>query len=201
VWSELARGWQALRSAPGAHAVAGANLVASAVYGALTVLLVLIAARHGLGAAGYGYLLAAAGAGAVLATGVANRVADVGRSRRVVGGAVLAVGAPLPVLALGAPLPAVVVLVAVCGAGSLVTEVVGDTYLQRELDPDVFGRAYGLLVPACVAGIVVGALLAPLGVAVFGLGGTLCIVGAGVVVYGARMCYQPRCLSTELSFG
>jgi hypothetical protein len=50
--------------------------VASAAYGALTVLLVLVSDRLGLGrAAGFGYLLAAMGAGGVLATGVADRAA------------------------------------------------------------------------------------------------------------------------------
>jgi MFS family permease len=36
-----------------------------------------------------------------------------------------------------------------------------ETTLQRELDEDVFGRAYGLAFPAAIAGIVVGSVIAP----------------------------------------
>jgi hypothetical protein len=75
--------------------------------------------------------------------------------------------------------------VVVFGAGSIVSEVVVDTCLQRELDPAVFARAYGLVVPACVAAIAVGALLAPLCAAAFGLGATFVMLGCAVVTYGA----------------
>ncbi len=191
VWAELAEGWAALRSVPAGLPILGANVVASAVYGAMTVLLVLLADRLGLGTAGYGYLLAAAGLGGVLATGIANRAAASRRSRAVLAGALVAVGLPLALLAFDAPLPAVVVPVAVFGAGSVVTEVVGDTTLQRTLDPAVFARAYGLVVPASVAGIVVGALLAPVIVSVLGgVSGALAVIGGAVLAYAARILYR-----------
>jgi predicted MFS family arabinose efflux permease len=191
MWAELAEGWSALRSAPAGLPILGADIAASAVYGALTVLLVLLAQRLGLGTAGYGYLLAAAGLGGVLATGIANRVAGSARVRPVLAGALLAVALPLPLLALSAPLPAVILLIAVVGGGSIVTEVVGDTALQRSLDPAVFGRAYGLVVPASVAGIVIGALVAPVCVSLLGgLGGAFAIIGAAVAVYGVRILYR-----------
>ncbi|HJS92805.1 MAG TPA: MFS transporter, partial [Solirubrobacteraceae bacterium] len=152
---ELQVGWSALRGYRDGVAVVGANIVASAVYGAMTVLLVLFAQRAGAGTAGYGYLLAAAGLGAVLSAGLAQRAATGDRARRVLSISLVAVGAPLPLVALSGSLPAAAVLVAVIGAGSIVTEVVGDTCLQRALDPAVFARAYGLVVPACVAAIAV----------------------------------------------
>jgi predicted MFS family arabinose efflux permease len=182
---ELSTGWAALRGYRDGVLIAGAEAVASGVYGALTVLLVLLAHRLGLGSAGYGYLLAAAGAGGVLSAGLAGRAAQSRRSRRALGVSLLAVGVPLPLLAFSGSLPAAALLVVVFGAGSIVSEVVVDTCLQRELDPAVFARAYGLVVPACVAAIAVGALLAPLCVAAFGLGATFVMLGCAVVTYGA----------------
>jgi hypothetical protein len=71
------------------------------------------------------------------------------------------------------------------GAGQMVSEVGVDTILQRSLDPGVFARAYGLVVPACVAAIVAGALLAPLAVSLIGLDATLAVTGIAVLAYGA----------------
>ena len=78
------------------------------------------------------------------------------------------------------------------GAGRFVTEIVTDTTLQRSLDPAVFARAYGLAMPACVAGIVVGALLAPPCVALIGLDATLALTGALVLTYGAVAFTRPE---------
>jgi predicted MFS family arabinose efflux permease len=182
---ELGIGWDALRGYRDGVVIAGAEAVASGVYGALTVLLVLLAQRLGFGSAGYGYLLAAVGAGGVLSAGLAGRAAESRRSRRALGIALLAVGAPLPLLAFSGSLAAAVLLVLVFGAGLIVSEVVVDSSLQRELDPAVFARAYGLVVPACVAAIAIGALLAPMCVAAFGLGATFVMLGFAVVAYGA----------------
>jgi hypothetical protein len=54
VRADLVTGWRALREHPDALPVIGAELVSSTVYGALTVLFVLLGQRLGLGAAGYG---------------------------------------------------------------------------------------------------------------------------------------------------
>jgi hypothetical protein len=158
--------------------------VASAAYGALTVLFVLLSDRLGLGAAGYGYLIAAVGVGAVLSAGIAERAARLGRPRLPLAAAVLLIGAPLPI-AIAGWLPGALLVAAATGAGSLVSEVVADTALQRSLDPAVFARAYGLVLPAALAGIVAGALLAPPCVALIGLDGTLIVVAAVCAAYAA----------------
>ncbi|HEX4673229.1 MAG TPA: MFS transporter [Solirubrobacteraceae bacterium] len=190
--SELRTGWLALRGYPDARPVVIANVIASAVYGALTVLLVLVGQRLGLGVTGFGYLLAGAGAGGVLATGLAHRASSSPRTRLMLAGALLAVGAPLPILALAGSLPAAIALAAVCGAGSVIAEVVGDTALQRALDPSVFARAYGLVIPACVAAIAVGALLAPISISILGVPGTLVAIGIGVLSYAALLVASPE---------
>jgi hypothetical protein len=179
--SEMRTGWMALRGYADAVPVVGANVIASGIYGALTVLLVLVGERLGLGAAGYGYLLAGAGAGGVLATGLAHRAAASSRTRLMLGGSLVAVGAPLPLLALAGSLPGAIALAALSGAGGVIAEVVGDTSLQRSLDPAVFARAYSLVVPACVAAIVAGALLTPLSVSILGVNGTFVVTGGAVL--------------------
>src|ERR1700761_5867326 len=71
---ELRHGAQALRAAPEAGWMVSADTAASLVYGAQTVLLLLVAGRLGLGADGYGYLLAAQGAGGIAGAALAGRL-------------------------------------------------------------------------------------------------------------------------------
>src|SRR3954454_6171203 len=175
--ADLATGWRALREHPDVLPLAAADFVSSTIYGALTVLFVLLGQRLGLGAAGYGYLLSAFGAGGMLGAGVADRAAGSDRPRRALIAAVAAVGLPLVLLALTGSTVVALVLAAGIGGGALTTEVVADTTLQRSLDPTVVARAYGLVVPVCVAGIVAGALVAPPLVALLGLDATLLFIG------------------------
>src|SRR6185295_1398667 len=62
---DLRAGVDALRGAPAAVRVIAADAICSAVYGILTVTLVLVAGRVGAGAGGYGLLLGAFGVGGV----------------------------------------------------------------------------------------------------------------------------------------
>jgi hypothetical protein len=56
----------------------------------------------------------------------------------------------------------------------------------------VFARAYGLVLPAAVAGIAAGALLAPLCVSLAGLDGTLVLVGTVAAACGGAMLAAPQ---------
>jgi predicted MFS family arabinose efflux permease len=96
------------------------------------------------------------------------------------------------VLTVSGSVAAALVLAASIGAGQFVTEVVSDTTLQRSLDPTVFARAYGLAIPACVAGIALGALLAAPCVALLGLDGALALTGAMVLAYAAVAFARPE---------
>ena len=189
---ELKAGWEALRGYNEAMAIVGANVVASAVYGALTVVFVVLGHRLGLGAAGYGYLLAAMGAGGGLAAGISNKAASSENPRRALIASMLAVGAPLPVLALTGWVPVALLLAGVFGAGMVTAEVVGDTCLQRSLDPAVFARAYGLALPTLLGGIAAGALIAPLTIALVGVSGTLIMIGAAVIAYAMLVLKHPE---------
>jgi predicted MFS family arabinose efflux permease len=119
------------------------------------------------------------------------RAAECDRPRRALIAALAAGGLPLILLVPVGSTALALVLAAAIGAGTMATEVVTDTLLQRSLDPAVFARAYGLVVPACVAGIAGGALLAPPCVALLGLDATLMLTGALVLAYGALALVRP----------
>lgn len=181
--TELADGARALAGHRLALRLVGADVMASFVYGVLTVALLLVARQVGLASTGYGLLMAAAGLGGVLGSAVAARLAGRGSSLRPVAAALVFVAAPLPVLALTGWLPAVLALAALCGAGSSVVEVMTETTLQRELDDAVLARAYGFAFPAAIAGICVGSAVAAPLIAFAGLVPALSMVTVTVAGY------------------
>src|SRR3954447_2411295 len=87
-------------------AALGADIAASAVYGAQTVLLVLLARRFG--GDGYGLMLAAIGAGGLLGAAVGGHVAA-RQSSAVLVAALLMVAAPMALLAASPSLPAAMI--------------------------------------------------------------------------------------------
>jgi MFS family permease len=194
--ADLRAGAAALRGAPTALRFVGADTTGSFVYGALTVLLLLFSHRLGLGDGGYGYLLGALGLGGLLATGVAARIADGARGPAALSCAMLLVALALVALTMTSGLPAALVLMLLLGAGNIVLEVGAETGMQRSLDDEVFARAYGLALPATLAGIVVGSLLAAPLTAHLGVDGALMALGGLVGVHALvlmRPTGVPRC--------
>jgi MFS family permease len=188
----VAKGAAVLRSHPQALRLVGADIMCSLVYGMQTVLLILVAHQTGLGTHGYGYLFAGIGAGSLVGTALASRALRCPHPRAVLLTALAAVGLPMPLLAV-AHWPAVAIaLVSVTGAGAILVEVLTETGLQRTLSPEVFGRAYGLALPASLGGIVAGSLIAPLLTSVLGGTGALTACGAAVVGYALLLLRAPR---------
>jgi MFS family permease len=190
---DVADGAAVLRAHPDALRLVGADIMCSLVYGMQTVLLLLVARRAGLGLHGYGYLFAGIGAGALVGTALASRALRCPHPRAVLLTALAAVGLPMLLLAAGhGPAPVTIILVAVTGVGAILVEILTETSLQRTLPPDVFGRAYGLALPASVGGIVAGSLIAPLLTSVLGGTGALAACGLAVVAYGLVLLRAPR---------
>ncbi|HET9972347.1 MAG TPA: MFS transporter [Streptosporangiaceae bacterium] len=182
--SELAEGAAALRQHPAALRLIGADIMCSTVYGTQTVLLLLVAGQVGLGMQGYGYLFAAIGAGGLAGTVLAGRASRSSRPQQAQLAALAAVGLPMLLLAVVRWPIAAVVLTGLTGLGAMLVEILTDTTLQRTLDEDVFGRAYGLALPASIAGIVVGSAAAPLLASLLGPSGALVATGSVVLAYG-----------------
>jgi MFS family permease len=179
---EVAQGAAALRAHPAALRLVGADTMCSLLYGAQTVLLLLVSRQVGLGAQGYGYMFAALGAGGLIGTALAGRLSRL-PSRSVLAAALALAGLPTLLLAVIRWPAAAIVLTGLTGMGALLVEILTETTLQRELDKDVFGRAYGLAFPAAIAGIVVGSVIAPGLAALLGGSGALVVVGGTVLAY------------------
>jgi predicted MFS family arabinose efflux permease len=182
--SEIADGAAALRAHPAAIRLIGADILCSLVYGMQTVLLLGVAQRAGLGLHGYGYLFAAIGAGGLAGTLLAGRVARLPHHVALAGSLAL-VGLPMLALPAAHWAPAALGLVGFTGAGALCVEIMTETGLQRMLDDEVFGRAYGLALPASIAGIAAGSVVAPALVSALGLTAVLLACGAVVTAYCA----------------
>jgi hypothetical protein len=185
-------GAAALRSHPPALRLVGADIMCSLVYGMQTVLLLGVSRQIGLGTHGYGYLFAGIGAGGLVGTALAGRALRCPHPRAVLVAALAAVGLPMPLLAVVHWPVLAVALVSVTGAGAILVEIVTETGLQRTLDADVFGRAYGLALPASLGGIVVGSLIAPLLTGALGGAGALAAAGGAVLAYALVLLRAPH---------
>ena len=184
---DLAAGASALRANPAAIRVIGADVMCSLLYGTQTVLLLAVARRVGLGTGGYGYLFASMGAGGLIGTALAGRAARFRDTRYVLAAALAAVGLPMPLLAVIRWPALALIVVALGGVGALLVEITMETCLQRTLDEEVFGRAYGLAIPVSLGGIAAGSLIGPLLSRALGVPGALIIVGGAVLGYAALL--------------
>jgi MFS family permease len=187
MFTEAWEGVTALRSNRLAMRLLGADIMCSLLYGAQTVLLLLLGRRLGYGDAGYGYLLAGQGLGGVAGAVLAARMSAARHTRQAVAVILVAVALAAGALAVTPSLPLAVVLAVVCGTGSIVVEVIVDTVLARTLDEAVLARAYGLAFPASIAGIAVGALIAAPLVGLLGLPGALAAIAALLAGYAALL--------------
>ncbi|HET6866666.1 MAG TPA: MFS transporter [Solirubrobacteraceae bacterium] len=191
VLADIRTGARALRGAPTAIRLVAADVLGSAVYGMLTVTLVLVSRKVGGGTGGYGLLLGGFGVGGVIGATVTARLDAPSRWRGTLALAMLLVGIPLAALGLVPTLAGAVALAVLGGGGMIVGEVLCETALPRMLDDDVLARAYGLVFPVSISGIVAGSLIAGPLVSAFGLTGTLAVGGAAVLTIGALLLSRP----------
>jgi MFS family permease len=188
--ADLRTGFDALLGAPAAMRVIAADIICSAVYGMLTVALVLVAGQVGAGPGGYGLLIGAFGVGGLLGATVAGRV-DGAQWRRTLAIALALVGLAVAALGVAHTLWMALTLGLVGGAGSIVAEVLSETALPRLVDDEVLARAYGFVLPAALSGIVAGSLVAGPLVALLGLTGALVATGFAVLALSALVLRRP----------
>jgi MFS family permease len=192
----MATGAAVLRAHPAALRLVGADIMCSLMYGMQTVLLLLVSRSIGLGTHGYGYLFAGIGAGGLVGTALAGRAGRGRQPRYVLAAALAAVGLPMPLLVVVHWPVAAIALVAATGMGAVLVEILTETGLQRMLDEDVFGRAYGLALPASIGGIAVGSLLAPVLAGALGGPGALVASGLAVMAYAVVLLRRTRTVPT-----
>jgi MFS family permease len=199
VLGDIKSGARALRGAPAAIRLVAADLLCSAVYGMLTVTLVLVGRKVGAGTGGYGLLLGGFGVGGVIGAAVTARLDAPSRWRGTLAVALLLVGISLAGLGVAPTLAGALALAVLGGGGMIVGEVLGETALPRMLDDEVLARAYGLVFPMSISGIVAGSLIAGPLVSAFGVTGTLAVGGAAVLAIGALLLSRPLVVSPAAS--
>ena len=74
----------------------------------------------------------------------------------------------------------------------MLVEILTETCLQRVLDEEMFGRAYGLALLGLYAGIVAGSLIAPLLAGTLGTPGALVAVGCALLGYALLLLRNAR---------
>jgi MFS family permease len=152
-------------------------------YGAQTVQLVLYAEQKlGLGAEGYGYLLAAAGVGGLLSIVVNARLSTSSAVSRIVVGTAVVFCATQLVYARSDMIVVALVVTVLGGIGLVACEVVAETTLARVVPGEMLGRVMGLYDALMVAAMVVGAVLAPVLISVSSLSSSLLMVGAAALI-------------------
>jgi predicted MFS family arabinose efflux permease len=189
--AEIAAGARALRAAPSAVRLVAADVLCSGVYGILSVTLVLLSRRLGAGDSGYGLLLAAYGIGGVSGASLTGRLANPAHWRMTLTAALLLVAGTLVALGSLPTLTPALLAALFGGAGMVVGEVLSETALPRMLSDDILARAYGLVMPASLGGIVVGSLVAEPLVSLLGLEGALTATGTIVLVTCAVLVRRP----------
>src|SRR5215472_15925992 len=176
--AQLAEGLRTVRTTGHALWLIVIVAIAELTYGAQTVQLVVYARQSlALGSGGYGVLLAAAGAGGLVSALVNGRLSTSRRiSLIVVVTGSLACATQLAYA--GIQVLTIALAVPVIGNAGLVScEVVSETALARIVPRDALGRVIGIFDAASVAGMVTGAVLAPVLVASTSLRASLLILG------------------------
>ncbi len=183
--ADAVEGLRALRREPGAALLSGMVGAQQVVWGMLDVLAVVLALEvFGLGAAGPGVVTSAAGIGGLI--GAAATVVLVGRRRLapavVVGIAIT--GIPLALVGAAPGVVLALLLLVVSGGGQAFFTVASRTLLQRTVDDEVLARVFGLQEAMMMAGLAIGAALAPILVAAFGGRGAFVVAGAVLPLVG-----------------
>jgi MFS family permease len=198
LFGDAVEGVRALRREPGALLLVGMVGAQQIVVGMLDVLAVLLALGVlGMSEAGPGMLTAAAGIG-VLIGAVATGVL-IGRPRlapALLFGIVLT-GVPLAVVGIVPRVALALVLLLMCGVGQAFFNVAGRTLLQRTVDDEVLSRVFGIQEGLMMAGLAIGALLAPILVAIFGSQGAFVAAGVFLPLAGAATWTRLRSLDAR----
>jgi len=149
--------------------------------GALVVLIAVLAVHVlALGGSAVGWLTAAFGAGGLVGGVVAAAVVRFTRLGRSFIAGMLLWGVPLAFLALGPTVAIAYLALVVVGIGNAVVDVSCFTLVTRLAGPRTQGKVLGALEFTALAGLAIGSILTPLLLNLFGIRGTLALLGGGL---------------------
>jgi len=176
---EITAGFTTMWRNPKLRVVIGLAAADATVFGALEVLLVVLALRilHS-GNAGYGWLNTAMGVGSIVGAFV---VAAIAARRRLAGGFALGLllsGAALCISGVMSTLAPALFLLGAVGTATILIEVTSVTLLQRSTENEVLGRVFAVFESLMLAGTAAGAVIAPALVSWLGPRGALVATGA-----------------------
>jgi len=176
---ELLGGIRAINREPRLRLLIGLYGAQTFVAGALVVLLVVTALQLlDIGSAGVGLLEAASGIGSIVGAGVMLALVSRKRLAEDLALGLLLWGIPLIVVGLAPGTAVALIAWGVVGLGNTFVDISAITLLQRAAPTEVAGRVFGVLESALVAGVGLGALLAPALVGIAGARGALVVTGA-----------------------
>jgi CRP-like cAMP-binding protein len=178
--AQMMAGVRAINSNATARLLVGFSVLASFVYGSDTALLVSVAdVKLGLGADGYGLLLAGEGVGGVLAALVVNRIAASPRLGTIILAGMAVYCLPTALLTVIHSAELAIPLQLVRGAGTLVVDVMAVTALQRAVPGELLARVFGVFFAYVLAAISIGTVVVPPLVSLLGIDATLLVLGFG----------------------
>jgi MFS family permease len=206
-WAEASAGFAAILREPRLRLVVGLTTAQTFVFGALTVLMVVLAFDLlDTGSAGVGFLNSAIGVGGVLGSIVAFSLVGRPHLGESFGLGNALWGIPLVIVAAWAHPVGALLLFAVIGAANTVADVAGLTLMQRLADDRVLARVFGVLDGLIVASIGLGAVAAPVLESALGPRGALAVTGGVLPLLTvltwrglSRLDPAPAAAATELS--
>src|SRR6516225_7564035 len=149
--------------------------------GALVVLIAVLAVHVlALGGSAVGWLTAAFGAGGLVGGALAAGAVRVTRLGRSFIAGMLLWGLPLAFLAVTPTAAVAYLALVVVGVGNAVVDVAGFTLVTRLAGPGTAGKTLGALEFVALAGLATGSILTPPLLHVFGVRGTLALLGSGL---------------------
>jgi Cyclic nucleotide-binding domain/Major Facilitator Superfamily len=195
VTSGLAEFWR--MAPPGGVAILA--FAQTLVRGALVVLIAVLAVHSlGLGGSAVGWLTAAFGAGGLAGGALAAGAVRVTRLGRSFIAGMLLWGLPLALLAITPAAALAYLALLVVGVGNAVVDVAGFTLVTRLAGPRTAGKALGALEFVALAGLATGSIVTPPLLHVFGVRGTLALLGGGLaglaLAHAVRFSRQDRAM-------
>jgi MFS family permease len=176
--AELAAGFKAMAHNPRLRLIGGFYAGQAFVDGLLNVLIIVLALKLLHQKAAVGYLNSAIGVGGLIGAAISAALVTRKRLASDFGVGILMWGVPIAVIAAWPNLGFALLMTGLVGVGNTVADVLGTTLLQRSAEEQVLARVFGVIESVGLMCVALGALLAPVLIAVLGTRGTMIVAGA-----------------------